>query len=192
MKLTARRMLTTTALAGAAVLLPVVALASSAGTSAPKASTTAAAVHRCYRGDLTAWMGIPGNGTAGSTFYPLEISNVSSHSCWLYGFPGVSALKPGGGQLGSAAARSPGITPYLVTLAPFQTAHVDLQITDVGVFSPASCHPTTAVALKVYAPGDYAAIEFPFSFRACAKSGPVYMHVTPTLLNTGIPGYMNP
>lgn len=192
MKLTARRMLTTTALAGAAVLLPVVALASSAGTSAPKASTTAAAVHRCYRGELTAWLGVPGNGTAGSTYYALEISNVSSHSCWLYGFPGVSAVKPGGGQLGSAAARSPGFTSSVITLGPFQTAHVDLQITDVGVYAPTSCRPTTAVALRVYAPGDYASIVFPFSFRACGKAGPIYMHVTPTLLNAGIPGYMNP
>jgi Protein of unknown function (DUF4232) len=183
-----RRMIAAAGLATAAILLPVVALASSASPSTPKAS---ASVPRCYRDQLTAWMGVPGNGTAGSVFYPLEISNVSTHSCTLYGFPGVSALKAGGGQLGSAAGRLTGYSVGLITLAPYQTVHVDLQVNDVGVFAPSSCHPTTAVALRVFAPGDYGSIKFPFSFRACAKAGPVYLHVSPTFSNTGIPGYMN-
>jgi len=34
-------------------------------------------------------------------------------------------------------------------------------------------------------------MRFPFSFRGCAKRGPVYLHVSTTIAGTGIPGYIN-
>jgi hypothetical protein len=43
----------------------------------------------------------------------------------------------------------------------------------------------------VYAPGDYASMKIPFSFQSCARKGPVYLHVSTTIANTGIPGYSN-
>jgi hypothetical protein len=194
-----RRGIAATAIASAAILLPAVALASSgsgSAASAPKAvaakavaAKAVAARSRCPRGFLTSWLGVPGSGAAGSTYYQLEISNVSGQTCTLYGFPGVSALGPGGKQLGSAANRDHGNTELVVTLAPYQTAHVVLQITDVGNFSPSACHPATADELRVYAPGDYTAMTFPFSFQACAKKGLVYLHVSTTISGTGIPGY---
>ncbi len=183
-----RRLIAAAGLATAAILLPVVALASSAGTNAPQAS---AGVHRCYVGELTVWLGLPGNGAAGSTYYPLEISNISNQTCSLYGFPGVSALNASGKQLGSAAGRLTGYPVGLITLAPYQTAHVNLQVVDVGVYPPSKCGPASAVALRVFAPGDYGSIRFPFSFRACAKAGPTFLYVTPTYANAGIPGHLN-
>jgi Protein of unknown function (DUF4232) len=195
MKLTPRlrRGVTATAIASAAILLPAVALASSAGTSVSSAASApkVAAQGRCVRGYLTSWIGVPGGQTAGSTYYQLEISNISGATCTLYGFPGVSARGGGGKLLGSPAGRAPGHTELLVTLAPYQTAHVILQITDVGNFSPSACHPTNAFSLRVYAPGDYSWMEFPFSFQACAKPGPIFMHVSTTIAGTGIPGYSN-
>jgi hypothetical protein len=191
---TTRSLAAGAAIIGAAVLVPAIALAASGSPASPQVSKPQAssAVHRCLRAQLTAWIGVPGNGTAGSVYYPLEISNVSNRTCTLYGYPGVSALAPGGGQAGSPAGRSPGYQISTVTLAPYQTSHVDLQITDVGVYSPSACHPETADALKVYAPGDFSSMLVPFSFQACGKSGPVYLHVSPDFGNTGIPGYMNP
>jgi len=191
MKLIPRRTMMAAAVASAAILLPAVALASSSGSGSAATATQPRAVAQpqCARNWLTSWAGVPGDATAGSTYYQLEISNVSGHTCTLYGFPGVSALGGGGKQLGSPAARNPGFTELTVTLQPYQTAHAVLQITDVGNFSRAACHPATADALRVYAPGDYASIKFPFSFRACARKGPVYLHVTTTISGTGIPGY---
>ena len=188
-----RRMIMTAAVAGAAILLPAVALASSAGSDSVAKTTQPHAVAQpsCHRGWLTSWMGVPGNGTAGSTYYDLEISNISRQACTLYGFPGVSALGGGGKQLGSAAARSNGHTESTVTLQPYQTAHAVLQIADVGNFPRKACRPTTADTLRVYAPGDFAPLKFPFSFQACARKGPVYLHVSTTIANAGIPGYSN-
>ena len=197
MKLTPRirRVTAGAAIASAAILLPAVALASSAGGSShttasqSAAHQSAASVHRCTRGQLTSWLGIPGSGAAGSTFYELEISNISGPTCTLYGYPGVSATGGSGHQVGSAARRNPGQPVLLVTLGHDQTAHVILQVTDVGNYSPSACHPVTADGLKVYAPGDYTAINVPFSFGACSRRGPVYLHVSSTVAGTGIPGY---
>jgi len=183
------------AIAASAITLPAVALASTGsparGTTARAAVPSTAAASRCVTSRLTGWLGIPGSGAAGSTYYQLEISNVSGSSCTLYGFPGVSAHGPGGGQLGSAAGRLGGYHERLVTLAPGQTAHAVLQITDVGNFSPSACHPATADFMRVFPPATYTALTVPFSFRACGRSGPVYLHVGPVEAGTGIPGYSN-
>jgi Protein of unknown function (DUF4232) len=192
MKLTPRhlrRAVATTAIASAAILLPAVALASSGSESA---ASTAAAVHRCYASELTVWLGSPGNGAAGSSYYDLELSNTSTATCTLYGFPGVSANN-GGKQLGSAAGRDHSQPSKLVTLRPGGTSHVLLQITDVGNYPQALCKPVNAQVLRVYAPGAYSSIAMPFqgSFGACSRSGPVYLHVTAVIPGTGIPGYVS-
>jgi Protein of unknown function (DUF4232) len=181
----ARRMAAGAAMTCAAILLPAIALAAT-GTSAPSGS---AAPPRCERAALAAWLGVPGGGYAGGTGYQLEISNISHRSCTLYGYPGVSALGPGGHQLGSAAARNSLNTTRLITLRPRETAHVLLEITDVSNYPASSCKPAQAVALRVYPPNDFRSIKFPFSFSACSLRGPKYLHVTTTVRGTGIPGF---
>jgi hypothetical protein len=195
---TGRRAVAAAAFASAAILLPAVALASSAGSAAPKtvaaqktaAAPKTAAISRCTRAQLTSWLGIPGDAAAGSTYYELEISNISGRSCTLYGYPGVSAIR-GGGQVGSAAHRDSSHPSTLLTLVPGATVHVILQIADAYNYPPNTCHPTKAYALRVYAPGDYSSMEFPFTFEACAKKGPIFLFVTATIGGTGIPGFSN-
>jgi len=176
--------LAATAIAAGAVAAVVPAVAASA-------SPTAAATPRCGNSAVRAWLGVPGDGAAGSTYYQLELSNISGHACTLYGYPGVSAIGPGGVQLGSAAGRSAGDPERVVTLAKGATAHVLLQVTDTGVYSKSACEPKSAVGLKVYPPNDTAAQTVPFTFSACSKKGPVYLHVRVTVAGTGIPGYSN-
>ncbi len=189
---TARRGLAVSAVASAALAVPAVALAAPGAAGAPAAFTARAATAapaRCPAGSLRAWLGVPGDGYAGGAAYQLELSNVSGRACTVYGYPGVSAIGPGGHQLGSAAGRDNADPVRLITLGRGATAHVLLRITDVGNYSPASCHPATAVALRVYPPNDFSALQVPFSFRACSARGPVYLHVRATVTGTGIPGY---
>jgi hypothetical protein len=188
----ARRGLAALALTCAAVAIPTTALAASgspAKTATPARPAAASIPSRYGTGALTAWLGIPGNGYAGGAYYQLELSNTSSRACTLYGYPGVSALAPGGHQLGRAAGRGPAAVSRLVTLGRGATAHVLLQITDVANFPPASCGKTTAVALRVYPPGATRSLEIPFTFPACGTSGPVYLHVGTTVSGTGVPGF---
>jgi hypothetical protein len=187
-----RRMVMTAAVAGAAILLPAIALASSgSATSSSRSSAhVEAATPACHRANLEAWLAIPAGFTNATNYYDLEISNLSGHACTLYGFPGVSASRANGKQLGSAAMRiktSP--APQLVTLpARGGTAHDLLYIDDAGNVPASLCHPATAAGLRVYAPGDYQSLGFPFSFPACARRGPLYMALTPMVAGTGIPG----
>ena len=46
----------------------------------------------CVGSELDVWLNTRGDGAAGSTFYALEFTNLSSHSCTLTGFPRVSAI----------------------------------------------------------------------------------------------------
>ena len=144
---------------------------------------------RCGTGALTAWLAIPGDAFAGGAVYQLELSNTSGHPCALYGFPGVSAVAPGGHQLGRAAGRGHAKPSRLVVLGRGATAHAELQLADVGDFPPSSCGQATAVALRVYPPGATRSLEVPFTFRGCSKAGPVYLHTGTTLGGTGIPGF---
>jgi len=135
------------------------------------------------------WLGVPGNGTAGSTYDQLELSNISARTCTLYGFPGVSAAGPDGRQLGTAASRDYSDPIRLVTLRPGATAHAVLRLVDVGNFPPAACRPATALGLRVYPPNDRRPVVLPYPFPACRKTGPVYLYVRTTAGGTGIPGF---
>jgi hypothetical protein len=179
----AHRFAAAAAMTCAAIFIPAIALA--APRSAPPA--TAAVTARCAAADLTAWLGIPGDGAAGSIYYELELSNTSSHACTLFGFPGVSAIDVQGHQLGSAAARDHSDVSHVVTLDRGATAHVLLRVVDTGALP--GCHPAAAVELRIYPPGDTASVMVPFSFSACKKHGPVYMYVRATMSGAGIPGF---
>ena len=79
--------------------------------------------------------------------------------CTLYGYPGVSFVTaPGGSQIGPAATRNPAVPRQLVTLAPGQTAHAELQVVDAENYPPADCGLVTAHWLKIYPPNQTAPV----------------------------------
>jgi hypothetical protein len=193
MKFALRHTLTVAAAVSAAVVLPTIALAASGSAAAPSqtaAHTTAVASGsgRCLRSQLVAWLGWPRDGFSNEqNFYDLEISNISSRPCTLYGYPGVSAVTASGKQIGSGASRDGGFEA-LVTLVPDGTAHATLFIDYKGDFRASQCDPTVASGVRVYAPGDYASMVVPFSFPACAKRGAPFLGISTTVTGTGIPG----
>ena len=168
---------------------PVSSGSTSAGTTtATLPSTPSSTTARCGTSALAIWIGVgEGGSTAGSTFYPLELTNVSSHACHLFGFPGVSAFA--GHQLGSPAQRNHAVPEHTITLAPRDTAHTVVQITDVSNFSASQCKPVLATGLKVIPPDERTSLGIPFSFRACSKTGPIYLIVQPIQPGVGVPGY---
>jgi len=166
----------------------VVALVGCGGSEATTPKRASAAVARsCTTSGLAVWLGVgEGGAAAGSTYYPLEFTNTSNHRCRLFGFPGVSAVA--GRQLGSPAERNRAHPTYRVSLQPGATAHTVVQIVDVANFPAAKCEPAKASGLRVYPPGQFAAAEIPFSFRACSAKGPMFLSVEPIRPGVGIPG----
>ncbi|MGO9080461.1 MAG: DUF4232 domain-containing protein [Streptosporangiaceae bacterium] len=170
----ARRIGAAAAIACAAALTPAIALAAPGAATAPAASTAPA----CQTPGLVEWINTSGSGAAGSVFYQLKFTNLSGHRCTLNGFPYVLAVNLRGHQVGRRAAFGGG-TPRQVTLRKGHTATALLQIVDVGNFPAARCRPVTAAGLRVYPPNQTRAKVIPFPFRACSKTGPVYLSVRP-------------
>ena len=133
-----------------------------------------------------------GSGAAGTSYVPIDFTNVSSHSCDMYGYPGVSFVSaPGGSQLGDAASRQTSFGPENVTLASGAVAHAWLGIADAGNFSPSACGPVTAHWLKVYPPDQYAALSVQFTAQVCAKKitgGSTPLTILPVRPAAGTPG----
>jgi hypothetical protein len=151
-------------------------------------ASAAAAVPQCTTAHLFVWMGVPGDGVVGPVHYGLELSNMSSTTCTLKGYTLVTAVGPGGTQLGSPVARIPA-TPQVITLAQGETAHVNLGIENAADFNPTTCKKVNAIGLRVSTPNSTASTIVRFPFAACSKKGPVFLSEGAVLAGVGIPNY---
>jgi Protein of unknown function (DUF4232) len=92
----------------------------------------------------------------------LQLRNIGSSACTLYGYPGVSWVAGADGhQVGAAAVRqanSDGGTQKTVTLAPGALASAPLDIVDAAVIPTSQCKPVPVRGLRVYPPGEKAAL----------------------------------
>ncbi len=144
------------------------------GDSSSAAASPSAGLTGCATGNLKAAV-VTGEGgaAAGSTYYPVNLTNTGSSSCSLFGYPGVSWVSgPSGSQIGQPATRNPVITPATVVLAPGQTAHVTIQVVDAGNYDKSTCQPVTAHWLKIFPPGQFTALYVKFSAQTCSAKLP--------------------
>jgi Protein of unknown function (DUF4232) len=150
--------------------------------SAQPADSSGARSGECPADDLKLTIG-PGNGAAGSIYYPLEFTNTGSAACTMYGYPGVAFVTKAGGAgvgrtgaggtvLGEPAFRNAAFAPKLVTLAPGATAHASLQVQAARNYPDATCKPVTGHWLQVYPPGSKAAEYVRFTAVTCAGKIP--------------------
>jgi hypothetical protein len=167
------------AVAAAVVAGLAISTAAYAATSSPGAARTAAAIPRCTASDLGVWVALgQGNGALGTIYYPLEFTNLSHHTCYVFGYPGVSALDRGGRQLGSPAQWGSLAGAHIVNIAPGATAHTLLAYHDAAVTTEPGCDPVNSAAfLRVYPPGQRSATYAAFSFEACSHAGPIWMSI---------------
>jgi hypothetical protein len=197
--LSARRLSGVAVLACVAALIPVAACAAAGSSSAPAAASAptasmaaAASTPECATSRLVVWMDTVGQAYAGGVSYTLKFTNLSGHACTLYGYPGVWAVTLTGRPIGSPVTGGT-IKPAMVTLANGATATATLQITDPADFGTACFVPgpppapgrpgtlPTAAGLHVISPNprSFSYKVIPFPFKACDKSGLVYLRVTP-------------
>jgi hypothetical protein len=92
----------------------------------------------------------------------LQLRNIGSSACTLYGYPGVSWVAGADGhQVGAAAVRQTdpsGSGEKSLTLAPGALASAPLDIVDAEVFPRSQCKPVSVRGLRVYPPGEKAAM----------------------------------
>jgi hypothetical protein len=173
-----RRIIAAAALACAAVLVPTVALASAgSGRAAPQA------VPQCTSGSTYVWFADAQNGATGHLYYPVEFTNIGSHACYLYGFPGVQGLTSTLKGIGPAAGRAK-VTPHRVTVGRNQTVHATLSIVNYGFI--AGCTQVTGAGLGVYPPNQkLRQYVMNFTFPACKNKA--YLQIYPVTPGIGVP-----
>jgi hypothetical protein len=116
------------------------------------------------------------NGTAGSIYYALVLTNRGAVVCVLQGYPGVSFVTGSSGQqLGAPAGRIPGSAPSF-DLAPGASSRAVLQITDASNYG-ASCQLTATDGLRVYPPSQTASLFVAHDDHGCANQTDVTLHV---------------
>jgi hypothetical protein len=112
-----------------------------------------------------------GGGAAGSMYSLLVFTNVSSRTCTLYGYPGVSWVKgPAGPQVNDPFRRNTSGTPDRVVLAPDGAAHALIQLGHPEAFEP-RCHAVDVYGVRVYPPDETNSVIVPWASTTCSANG---------------------
>ncbi|MEU7476402.1 DUF4232 domain-containing protein [Lentzea sp. NPDC042327] len=120
-----------------------------------------------------------GGGGMNKMRYLLAFTNKGAAACTLQGFPGVSFVTGDTGtQVGAPATRE-GAEPAAVTLQPGASASSLVTIANAGVYDPAECAPTDVRGLRIYPPGETAALFVPKEQQACSAADKATMSVGP-------------
>jgi hypothetical protein len=149
----------------------------------PSPSVTAAGTTGCLASGLQAQLGLS-QGTAGTIYQVVVLTNTSAAACTLFGYPGVSFVTgPGGSQVGAPATKSPVLAKSLVTVMPGGKASVLLGVHDAGAFP--DCKITNVSWLRIYPPGDYGSVDVQYKTQACANTAKPTMTVTAVRAGAG-------
>jgi hypothetical protein len=141
------------------------------GSGPPTSSGGSANPQRCTAAELSVSVGAADPG-AGSVVRPLVFTNTGSRTCELRGFPGVSYVAGADGHQVGPAAEMSGERGGEVPISPRGTAVAQLQLVNVQNFEAAVCMPTSVRGLRVYAPGETAAVFVPMDGTGCAGRPP--------------------
>jgi hypothetical protein len=141
-----------------------------ASTSASPSATASSGPGPCQGSALKVTLG-KGGAAAGTAYYPIVFTNVSSATCTLYGFPGVSFTgETYKVQVGPAATRNHSSPEAVVTLAPGATASAQIAVVDAQNYSAGSCGLTTASGILVYPPNLTTSVGLPFNGFTCVNA----------------------
>ncbi|MGC0379280.1 DUF4232 domain-containing protein [Streptomyces sp. SAI-229] len=123
-------------------------------------------VSRCRTAELSAAVGRMDPG-AGQRNFPVVLTNVSSRTCTLYGYPGAAFVDAAGERLGRDPERTSG-DPATVTLRPGASAWAGLRYASPGV---SGARTATPAALLVTPPGERDPLKVPWKAGAVPVSG---------------------
>jgi len=163
------------------------------GTGAPGATgSRSSAPARCLIGQLRVKLNTEAAGVAAGTSYlPVDFTNVGPGRCALHGFPQVTiAAGRAGARIGAAASVDRSLAATAVVLGARQTAHIWVHLADVANLPTAACRPVTAAGLRVSLPGQRRAAFVSHRLTGCAKpvSGTDLMIVGPFQPGSARPG----
>jgi hypothetical protein len=173
--------------------VPATSSAAPATSFASAGSASSAAVNQnagggppgCATRDLKATVGIA-QGAAGSVYQVIDLTNIGTSSCSLYGYPGI-ALAGGSPvtQIGAPASRSTASAPKLVSLAAGATANTLVQITEAENYPASKCGPTPSTYLQIYPPNQTTPIYLAYKSMGCSSTKVKLLTVSVMLAGKG-------
>jgi len=124
-------------------------------------------------------------GAAGTIELTFSLTNTSTTTCTMSGYPGMQLLNASGADLPTNVIRGGGLTfesvaPTNVSLAPAQTAYYNLGYSDVPVNGETSC--PTASQVEITPPNDTSYAVVPVSGLDACGGGT--LHVSPVFAST--------
>ncbi|AZP21997.1 DUF4232 domain-containing protein [Streptomyces aquilus] len=135
--------------------------------TAPSSPPTASpAGSRCHTGELEAVLGRNDPG-AGQENFPVILTNTSSRTCTIHGYPGAAFVDAAGKQLGPDPERSPG-TPTTVRLAPGHSAWSGITFANPKISGARTANPD---ALLVTPPDEREPLKVSWSAGEVPVSG---------------------
>jgi hypothetical protein len=158
-----------------------VALGATALAFAPLAgAATQATTPMCATAQLTGSLGGSDAG-AGQIYQDVVLTNHSSTTCHLTGYPGVSVLDSHGKEIGAPATHDP--RPYgAVVLAPGASASTTIHTGNRMTNNPGECRPVSS-SVRVYPPGNRASLVIPAKLTICD----IFTVIPLTATGTGTP-----
>lgn len=137
-------------------------------------TSPASVVPQCQTADMKVRLDLHSAGVAAGTSYiPLDFTNLSAGSCRLSGFPAVTLATSGTGkQVGTAAVDARNETVQAMELRSGQTAHIWLRLASVANLPAATCRPVTAAGLRVTLPGQRRSVYLSHRLTVCAGRVP--------------------
>lgn len=106
---------------------------------------------------------------AGSSYVPVDFTNISGTVCQLAGYPVVTLASQAGKQIGTEGTADRSLATEHVLLAAGQVAHIWLHLLDVINIPSARCRPATAAGLRIGLPGYAAATFISHPVTTCSK-----------------------
>lgn len=143
-------------------------------TSAP---ATSAAPALCTAASLKGSLDDNGGGAAGLISMKLVLTNKSTTTCILNGYPGVSLVKTGSTQPIGAPAQRDASAPSKgpISLAPGKSASAVLNYTQAENYP--ACQRVQAEDIMVYPPSAYDRLVLAHPLTACSNVGTLLMTV---------------
>ncbi|MFL5994381.1 MAG: DUF4232 domain-containing protein [Streptomyces sp.] len=132
----------------------------------PSAPRSPAGGTRCHTSELSASVGRNDPG-AGQENFPVVLTNESSRTCTLYGYPGAAFVDASGKQLGPDPKRS-STEPETVRLAPGKSAWAGLSFANPEVSGAGTATPA---ALVVTPPDEEDPLKVPWKSGEVPVSG---------------------
>jgi hypothetical protein len=132
----------------------------SAGAAGQSPGPSSAATVNCAPSAIRVRLDTQAAGVAaGSSYVPVDFTNISRTACQLAGYPVVTLASQAGKQIGTEGTADRSLATERVVLAAGQVAHIWLRLLDVINFPSARCRPAPVAGLRIGLPG-YAAATF--------------------------------